>query len=149
MKRNGVFHGICVDKLLLAEPRKKRMLMNTLNKGIKNGYVKPLDRLCFKGNELEKAYKHMADGKHLGKVLINICEEKVAVSNTPFLKKLTDAIPRLVQTLLFGSHRNSFTGNALVWNSLRTNYTGNISVAYFRSKYIYSNPARGCKNFFR
>ena len=41
--------------------------------GIKSGVVKPLDRTIFQRDEAEKAFRYMAAGTHIGKVLIKVC----------------------------------------------------------------------------
>lgn len=101
IKRNGVFHGICVDKFFCAEPHKQIMLMNLLKRGIRHGSVKPLQRKCFPGNKIEEAYRYMATGKHMGKVLIKIREEENnSTSNHPPSRKFIDASPRSEQFLI-------------------------------------------------
>lgn len=78
------FHGIMLDNLLFfTTDEEKIMLHDIVNKGLKNGAIKPLVRKVFKKDELETAFKymtafdHMAAGKHVGKVkemqLMAIC----------------------------------------------------------------------------
>jgi fatty acid synthase len=42
----------------------------------KNGIIKPLKTNVFKRNELEKAFRFLAGGKHVGKILINVKEQE-------------------------------------------------------------------------
>ncbi|GAB6031065.1 hypothetical protein CHUAL_007876 [Chamberlinius hualienensis] len=54
----------------------KQLVSHLLQKGITNGTVKPLTRHVFSQNEVEDAFRFMASGKHIGKVLIKIAEEE-------------------------------------------------------------------------
>lgn len=62
------FHGILLDNMFIASDEEKIHLNNTLAVGLKNGAIKPLARKVFEKNELEKAFRYMAAGKHIGKV---------------------------------------------------------------------------------
>lgn len=42
----------------------------------KNGIIKPLKANVFKSNELEKAFRLLASGKHIGKILVQVKEVK-------------------------------------------------------------------------
>ena len=48
-------------------------ILKLMQDGIKNGVVKPLDRTIFQRDEVEKAFRYMAAGTHIGKVLIKVC----------------------------------------------------------------------------
>ncbi|KMQ82039.1 fatty acid synthase [Lasius niger] len=62
------FHGVSLDKLFSAEPEGKEVLWNKITEGLKNGAIKPLCRKVFEKDEIEAAFRHMAAGKHIGKV---------------------------------------------------------------------------------
>ena len=47
-------------------------LFGLLREGIKAGVVKPLNRTVFQRDEVEKAFRYMATGTHIGKVLIKV-----------------------------------------------------------------------------
>lgn len=96
LKKNAVFHGLSLDKFLKANPLKKKELMKILQDGIKSGCVKPLIRTCFSESDIEKAYRCITAGKHIGKVLIKVREENDDVRNSPLSKKLVNSLPRLV-----------------------------------------------------
>lgn len=96
LKKNVVFHGVCLDKFLKAEPLKKQDLMKMLLDGIENGCVKPLRRTCFGEFDIEDAYRYIAAGKHIGKVLIEVRKEDDITWNSPPSKKLVNSLPRLV-----------------------------------------------------
>ena len=43
--------------------------------GIKSGVVQPLPTTLFYNNQLEQAFRYMAQGKHIGKVVISTRDE--------------------------------------------------------------------------
>ncbi|XP_025266595.1 fatty acid synthase-like isoform X1 [Camponotus floridanus] len=69
------FHGILLDKLFSAEPESKAILRNKLMEGLKNGAIKPLCRKVFEKHEIETAFRYMAAGKHIGKIMIKVQKE--------------------------------------------------------------------------
>lgn len=69
------YHGIMADRVFSETEGLKLMLCEKLLEGIKEGFVKPLPTNVFKHNEVEAAFKFMATGKHIGKILIQIREE--------------------------------------------------------------------------
>lgn len=64
------FHGVILENLFDPDVNKadKINLRNSLADGLKNGAIKPLVRKIFEKNEVEAAFRYMADGKHMGKV---------------------------------------------------------------------------------
>lgn len=91
--KNAAFHGVMLDCLFDSQPSEKKKIVYLLNEGITKGYVKPLVRKIFKQDEVEQAFRYMAAGKHIGKVLINIKKEEASRKATPSVS-LTDGIPR-------------------------------------------------------
>lgn len=65
------FHGVLVD-VSLAVHENKRRLEELINKGVAEGTVKPLVRTIFEKDDVDKAFKYMAGGKHIGKVIIKV-----------------------------------------------------------------------------
>lgn len=82
------FHGIMLDNLFTAPEEKKIELKGFLDKYLKNGAVKPLTRTVFPKDQVEAAFRYMAAGKHVGKVIINVRDK-----DDP-LEGLTPALPR-------------------------------------------------------
>lgn len=70
------FYGVMLDNLLVAPPARKAELQKLLQAGLDSGAVKPLTRIVFPKEQLETAFRHMAAGKHIGKVLIKIHPDK-------------------------------------------------------------------------
>ena len=98
LSHNQSFHGILVDLLFLDEQTKlmqpfvkkqRKYVTQLVREGIKAGVVKPLKRTVFSRDEVEDAFRFMASGKHIGKVLLKIRDE-----NETDLRVL--AIPRTV-----------------------------------------------------
>lgn len=93
MRKGASFHGIMIDKFFDDSVAKKVKLVDYLRIGVKNGSVKPLARTVFEINDVEKAFRFMGAGKHLGKVLIQIREEEPEyLANTKL--RLFQGIPR-------------------------------------------------------
>lgn len=69
------FHGVMLDSLLLhntAAMAHKRRLRELIDEGIKSGVVQPLDATVFTREDSEQAFRYIASGKHIGKVLIQV-----------------------------------------------------------------------------
>lgn len=52
------------------------MVAQLINEGIKTGAVRPLKRTIFSKEQSEAAFRFMASGKHVGKVIIKIRDEE-------------------------------------------------------------------------
>lgn len=76
MRRGASFHGIMIDQFFESSVKDKIKLMGYLREGLRNGSVKPLVRSVFEMDEVEKAFRFMGAGKHLGKVLIKVRDEE-------------------------------------------------------------------------
>ncbi|NXI49651.1 FAS synthase, partial [Chloroceryle aenea] len=74
--KNVAFHGILLDAVFEDGNQEWDIVSDLLKKGIKDGVVKPLRRTVFKKEEVEAAFRFMAQGKHIGKVMIKIQEEE-------------------------------------------------------------------------
>ncbi|XP_070149856.1 fatty acid synthase [Polyergus mexicanus] len=72
------FHGIVLENLFDINMEEKINLKNYLAEGLKNGVIKPLVKKIFERNEVEAAFRYMTAGKHMGKVILKICDEKQA-----------------------------------------------------------------------
>lgn len=77
---NKTFHGILLDKLFDFDIRPSfkesmRKTFEVLRQGLEKGYVRPIKYTVFKRNQVEDAFRYMATGKHMGKILIEIEDE--------------------------------------------------------------------------
>ncbi|XP_067015650.2 fatty acid synthase [Anabrus simplex] len=66
------FHAIMLDMFFNASSEEKMFLYELLQEALNEGSVKPLVRTVFDMNSVEQAFRYMAAGKHVGKVLIQI-----------------------------------------------------------------------------
>ncbi|XP_045466442.1 fatty acid synthase-like [Harmonia axyridis] len=87
------FHGIMLDQLFVAHPSVKTKVGRIMEDGIKNGSIKPLTTNIFKMDEIEKAFRFMASGRHMGKVIISIRKEEPEKNAIPPVV-LSQAYPR-------------------------------------------------------
>lgn len=91
--KNTTFHGILLDALFDSDSPEKRQVMNLVTKGIASGAVRPLPKTVFTEHQVEQAFRFMASGKHIGKVVLRIREEESRTSLRPAIKTV-NAIPR-------------------------------------------------------
>ncbi|CAG9862121.1 unnamed protein product [Phyllotreta striolata] len=91
--KNTTFHGILLDALFDSESPEKKLVFDLVTEGIKSGAVKPLAKTVFNEHQVEQAFRYMASGKHIGKVLLQIREEESRVTQRPAVKTV-NAIPR-------------------------------------------------------
>lgn len=91
--KNTTFHGILLDALFDSTSAEKKEVMRLVSEGIKNGAVKPLPSTVYNENQIEQAFRYMASGKHIGKVVLKIREEESRKTMVP-KPKTVHAIPR-------------------------------------------------------
>lgn len=70
--KNISFHGILLDSLFKENSYEWKKVADCLTKGMKDGVVKPLQSTVFNRNDVENAFRFMAQGKHIGKVLLTV-----------------------------------------------------------------------------
>ncbi len=79
--KNISFHGILLDALFNQENlQDRKRVVELVAEGIRTGVVKPLPRTLFQSDRAEEAFRFMATGKHIGKVILKIRDEKVPQS---------------------------------------------------------------------
>ena len=61
--------------------------MDFLKASIKKKFIKPLKTTIFDANQLEEAFRFLASGKHIGKVVLKIRDE-----NGPLIKEVTPRV---------------------------------------------------------
>ena len=100
--KNIAFHGILLDALFVTGPNvpliirdQKRLVSKLVADGIKTGEVRPLHSEVFGIDEVEKAFRFMASGKHIGKVMVKIRDE-ILPSDPRFEKISLQVLPRTV-----------------------------------------------------
>ena len=70
--KNISFHGILLDALFESGNTDWKKVSSCLKEGISSGTVRPLKTTVFDKSEIEPAFRFMAQGKHIGKVLIKV-----------------------------------------------------------------------------
>lgn len=91
--KNTTFHGILLDALFDADTFEKKEVMRLVSEGIESGAVQPLPSTVYNEHQVEQAFRFMASGKHIGKVLLKIRDEESRKAQAPKTKTVT-AIPR-------------------------------------------------------
>lgn len=71
--KNVAFHGILLDALFEEGNREWEEVSQLLKEGIMGGVVRPLKTTVFERDQVEEAFRYMAQGKHIGKVLLQVC----------------------------------------------------------------------------
>ena len=94
------FNSEVLDALFNGSPEIKKDLYHLVEEGLKNGSIKPLKRTTFPNNEIEQAFRFMATGKHIGKVLVKIRDDEEIEPNgkhykiSPEIKSLARFYPQ-------------------------------------------------------
>jgi len=70
--RSISIHGISLETLLEPGNAEWKTVHDLVSNGIRDGTVKPLPTIVFERDDVEAAFRFMAQGKHIGKVLIKV-----------------------------------------------------------------------------
>ncbi|XP_039332582.1 fatty acid synthase [Saimiri boliviensis] len=78
--KNVTFHGVLLDALFNDASAAWREVSALLQAGIRDGVVQPLKCTVFPRTQVEDAFRYMAQGRHIGKVVVQVrAEEPEAV----------------------------------------------------------------------
>lgn len=66
------FRSVAADHFDLIEPFHQKRIRNLMEKDLQNGIIKPLPATVFNVDEIEKAFRYLSTGKHVGKVIVKI-----------------------------------------------------------------------------
>lgn len=89
-KRGIAFRPVSVDKI--AEmPLELEQAIALITQDLKRGIIQPLPTTVFAADDIENAFRYIATGKHMGKVLLQIRQSE----NSDFSLPIT-TIPRIV-----------------------------------------------------
>uniref|UniRef100_A0A4W6CE03 Coiled-coil domain containing 57 n=1 Tax=Lates calcarifer TaxID=8187 RepID=A0A4W6CE03_LATCA len=102
--KNVAFHGILLDALFEEGNQEWEEVSQLLKEGIMGGVVQPLKTTVFKSNQVEEAFRYMAQGKHIGKVLLQVREGCSSSSCFPL------SLPAISRTFCVPSHSYIITG---------------------------------------
>lgn len=76
------FRTIYADRLFYM-PKISEVLFKMMQRDIDNGLIQPLRSTVFQVNEVEKAFRYLSTGKHVGKVLIQVRENEKSNASLP------------------------------------------------------------------
>ncbi|XP_045164352.2 fatty acid synthase-like [Mercenaria mercenaria] len=77
--KNISFHGILLDSLFEEGNSDWFAVSRCLTEGIQSGIVLPLKAAVFDRNNVEEAFRFMAHGRHIGKVLVKVQDSELTV----------------------------------------------------------------------
>lgn len=70
--KNVTFHGVLLDSLMDEGGNSWQEVAALLKAGIRDGVVQPLKCTVFPKDRVEDAFRYMAQGKHIGKVVVQV-----------------------------------------------------------------------------
>lgn len=76
------FRSVLADRLFFM-PEKAEILVKMIQRDLDHGLIQPLHSTVFQVNEIEKAFRFLSTGKHVGKVLIQIRENEDSKLSKP------------------------------------------------------------------
>ncbi|CAB1338338.1 unnamed protein product [Coregonus sp. 'balchen'] len=106
--KNVAFHGILLDALFEEGNREWEEVSQLLKEGIVGGVVKPLRTTVFERDQVEDAFRYMAQGKHIGKVLLQVRSEEKGSGTQAVGSPLS--LPAICRTFCPASHSYIITG---------------------------------------
>nr|AAC50259.1 encodes region of fatty acid synthase activity; FAS; multifunctional protein [Homo sapiens] len=77
--KNVTFHGVLLDAFFNESSADWREVWALVEAAIRDGVVRPLKCTVFHGAQVEDAFRYMAQGKHIGKVVVQVLAEEPAV----------------------------------------------------------------------
>lgn len=92
--KNTSFHGILLDSVMEGEEEMQNQVVSLVAEGIKSGAVRPLPTSVFNEHQVESAFRFMASGKHIGKVVVKVRDEEEGRKTLKPTARLVNAIPR-------------------------------------------------------
>ncbi|KAF6093695.1 fatty acid synthase [Phyllostomus discolor] len=100
--KNVTFHGILLDALFEGAASSWREVAALLRAGIRDGVVRPLKCTVFPKSRVEDAFRYMAQGKHIGKVVVQVREEEQGAP----LQGPQPALTAAVSKVFFPAHKS-------------------------------------------
>ncbi|CAG9772141.1 unnamed protein product [Ceutorhynchus assimilis] len=87
LPENATIHRINLQTIFNNADEKKKVV-KLISEGIVSGVVQPLPKLIFNKNQIEQAFKFLASGKHIGKVVLKIRNEESENVQMPISKNI-------------------------------------------------------------
>uniref|UniRef100_A0AAQ5YJU9 Fatty acid synthase n=1 Tax=Amphiprion ocellaris TaxID=80972 RepID=A0AAQ5YJU9_AMPOC len=105
--KNVAFHGILLDALFEEGNKEWEEVSQLLKEGIMGGVVQPLKTTVFDRDQVEQAFRYMAQGKHIGKVVLRVRNEEKGAAVQPASPL---SLPAICRTFCLASHSYIITG---------------------------------------
>lgn len=105
--KNVAFHGILLDALFEEGNKEWEEVSQLLKEGIMGGVVQPLKTTVFERDQVEQAFRYMAQGKHIGKVVLQVRNEEKGAAVQPASPL---SLPAICRTFCLASHSYIITG---------------------------------------
>lgn len=99
IKKEASYSGVMLDILVASFSFLRTKLRHLMDSGLKDGSIKPITTVTFEKDQAIDAFRHMAAGKHIGKVVIKIRDEEQNAMNVPAKKTLFKGVPKHFSTL--------------------------------------------------
>ncbi|KAJ8668380.1 hypothetical protein QAD02_010043 [Eretmocerus hayati] len=77
------FHGVMLDSFIYESEENMITIRRYLLDGIQSGVVQPIKRTVFPRADIEAAFRYMAAGKHIGKVILKVQDDEEPSACTP------------------------------------------------------------------
>jgi NADPH:quinone reductase-like Zn-dependent oxidoreductase/SAM-dependent methyltransferase/acyl carrier protein/short-subunit dehydrogenase len=89
LRRNASFHVVAMDAVFHGDPERTRQMLGELADLVEQGAVHPLPYRSFPACRVDAAFRLMASGKHIGKVLVAFPEAFVPRRGEPLAPGFT------------------------------------------------------------
>lgn len=76
------FRAVMADNLIHL-PKEREIVFKMIERDLASGLIQPLHSTVFQVTEVEKAFRYLSTGKHVGKVLIKIRENETSKTSIP------------------------------------------------------------------
>lgn len=76
------FRSVFADNLVNM-PVERKIIFELMQRDLQAGIIQPLHSTVFQVSEIEKAFRFLSTGKHMGKVMIQVREEEKAQMSLP------------------------------------------------------------------
>ncbi|XP_053692477.1 fatty acid synthase-like [Sabethes cyaneus] len=82
-QRGLTFTAVMLDAMFKGTDSEKQRLHDLLTADINSGVIRPLNTTVYQAVEIEKAFRYLAGGKHIGKILLQVRENETDERTVP------------------------------------------------------------------
>ena len=86
LRRNVSFHVVAMDAVFNGDEELTRDLLEEVSARLEDGSLRPLPFRSFPACRIDAAFRHMAQGKHIGKIVVAFSEPFVSRRGQPLVK---------------------------------------------------------------